>query len=78
MKMCMWRLTPTKNSNSDPKTAEGVGDEWTRFDQTVMSDVDTYCLLMAMMAIFRFSHGIFFPRVLLVSTLAVAVAVGQS
>lgn len=28
-------------NNSDPKTVEGFGDEWTRFDQTGMSDEDT-------------------------------------
>lgn len=28
-------------NNSDPKTVEGFGDEWTRFDQSAMSDEDT-------------------------------------
>jgi len=31
----------TNTQNSDPKTVEGFGDEWTRFDQTGMSDEDT-------------------------------------
>lgn len=33
-------MTNTKANNSDPKTVEGFGDEWTRFDQTGMSDED--------------------------------------
>jgi ubiquinone/menaquinone biosynthesis C-methylase UbiE len=28
-------------NNSDPKTVDGFGDEWTRFDQTGMRDEDT-------------------------------------
>ena len=31
----------TNTQNSDPRTVEGFGDEWTRFDQTGMSDEDT-------------------------------------
>lgn len=31
----------TSTKNLDPKTVEGFGDEWTRFDQAGMSDEDT-------------------------------------
>lgn len=34
-------MTNTKADNSDLKTVVGFGDEWTRFDQTGMSDKDT-------------------------------------
>lgn len=34
-------MTNTKANNSDSKTVEGFGDEWSRFDQTGMSDEDT-------------------------------------
>lgn len=34
-------MTQTQTSNSDPKTVEGFGDEWSRFDQADMSDEDT-------------------------------------
>lgn len=34
-------MTKTQAINSDPKTVEGFGDEWKRFDQTVMSVEDT-------------------------------------
>jgi ubiquinone/menaquinone biosynthesis C-methylase UbiE len=34
-------MTATKISNLDSKTVEGFGDEWTRLDQSNMSDEDT-------------------------------------
>ena len=45
-------MTATKNNNSDPKTVEGFGDEWTRFDQTEMSDEETYRLFDGYFSIF--------------------------
>lgn len=34
-------MTKIQTTNSDAKTVEGFGDEWTRFDQSAMSDEDT-------------------------------------
>ena len=34
-------MTNHQANNSDPRTIEGFGDEWSRFDQTGMSDEDT-------------------------------------
>lgn len=34
-------MTDIQTKNSDPQTVAGFGDEWTRFDQTGMSDEDT-------------------------------------
>lgn len=42
----------TKFNNSDSKTVEGFGDEWTRFDQTGMSDEDTVRLFGDYFSIF--------------------------
>ena len=39
-------------NNSDPKTVEGFGDEWTRFDQAGMSDEDTNRLFAGYFSIF--------------------------
>jgi ubiquinone/menaquinone biosynthesis C-methylase UbiE len=39
-------------SNLDAKTVEGFGDEWTRFDQTGMSDEDTRRLFESYFSIF--------------------------
>ena len=38
--------------NIDPKTVEGFGDEWTRFDQTGMSEDDTTRLFESYFSIF--------------------------
>ncbi|EKD98026.1 MAG: hypothetical protein ACD_23C00617G0003 [uncultured bacterium] len=45
-------MTKTQASNSDPKTVEGFGDEWTRFDQAAMSDEDTKRLFEGYFSIF--------------------------
>jgi SAM-dependent methyltransferase len=42
----------TKFNNSDSKTVEGFGDEWTRFDQTGMSDEDAIRLFGDYFSIF--------------------------
>lgn len=39
-------------NNSDPKTVKGFGDEWTRFDQTGMSDNETKQLFERYFSIF--------------------------
>jgi SAM-dependent methyltransferase len=38
--------------NTDPKTVEGFGDEWTRFDQAVMSEEDAHRLFESYFSIF--------------------------
>lgn len=45
-------MTKTQANNSDPKTVEGFGDEWSRFDQTGMSDEDTKRLFEGYFSIF--------------------------
>ena len=35
------QMTKIQTNNSDPKTVEGFGDEWSRFDQSAMSDEDS-------------------------------------
>jgi len=45
-------MTDTQADNSDPKTVEGFGDEWTRFDQTGMSEEDTKRLFDGYFSVF--------------------------
>lgn len=45
-------MTNVQAKNSDPKTVEGFGDEWTRFDQTGMSDEDTKRIFEGYFSIF--------------------------
>lgn len=45
-------MTRAQANNSDPQTVEGFGDEWTRFDQTGMSDEDTKRLFEGYFSIF--------------------------
>lgn len=45
-------MTNSQANNSDPKTVEGFGDEWTRFDQAGMSDEDTKRLFEGYFSIF--------------------------
>lgn len=45
-------MTDTQANNSDRKTVEGFGDEWTRFDQSGMSDADTKRLFECYFSIF--------------------------
>lgn len=45
-------MTITQGNNSDTKTVEGFGDEWTRFDQTGMSDEDTNRIFESYFSIF--------------------------
>jgi SAM-dependent methyltransferase len=45
-------MTNTPEKNSGPKTVEGFGDEWTRFDQAGMSDEDTNRLFDGYFSIF--------------------------
>lgn len=45
-------MTKIQASNSDPKTVEGFGDEWTRFDQSGMSEEDTRRLFEGYFSIF--------------------------
>lgn len=45
-------LTDARANNSDPKTVEGFGYEWTRFDQTGMSNEDTKRLFGGYFSIF--------------------------
>jgi ubiquinone/menaquinone biosynthesis C-methylase UbiE len=48
-------MTDTQADNSDPKTVEGFGDEWTRFDQTGMSEEDTKRLFDGYFSVFPWS-----------------------
>lgn len=48
-------MANTQANNSDSKTVEGFGDEWTRFDQTGMSDEDTKRLFEGYFSIFPWS-----------------------
>ncbi len=45
-------MTNTQANNSDPKTVEGFGDEWTRFDQTGMLDKDSKRLFEGYFSVF--------------------------
>jgi ubiquinone/menaquinone biosynthesis C-methylase UbiE len=45
-------MVNTKFNNSDSKTVQGFGDEWTRFDQTGMSDEDSIRLFEEYFSIF--------------------------
>ncbi len=45
----------TQTNNTDPKTVEGFGDEWTRFDQTGMSDENANLLFEGYFSIFPWS-----------------------
>ena len=42
----------TQKNNLDQKTVEGFGDEWSRFDQTSMSDEDTQQIFESYFAVF--------------------------
>lgn len=48
-------MTSNKCENLDLKTVEGFGDEWTRFDQTGMSDEDTTEIFSQYFAVFPWS-----------------------
>lgn len=48
-------MTHPQVENVDPKTVEGFGDEWTRFDQTGMSAEDTARLFGSYFSIFPWS-----------------------
>ena len=41
-----------KKNNLDPRTVDGFGDEWSRFDQTSMSEEDTQQLFAAYFSVF--------------------------
>jgi ubiquinone/menaquinone biosynthesis C-methylase UbiE len=45
-------MTSTRIENIDPKTVEGFGDEWARFDQSGMSENDTTRLFESYFSIF--------------------------
>ena len=45
-------MTATKINNLDPKTVEGFGDEWIRFDQSGMSCEETNRLFHGYFSIF--------------------------
>jgi ubiquinone/menaquinone biosynthesis C-methylase UbiE len=48
-------MNRTKCNNLDAKTVEGFGDEWSRFDQTGMSDEDTKRLFDGYFSVFPWS-----------------------
>ena len=48
-------MTHPQVENIDPKTVEGFGDEWTRFDQAAMSAVDAARLFESYFSIFPWS-----------------------
>lgn len=48
-------MTATKTRNFNPKTVEGFGDEWTRFDQSEMSDEDAKRIFERYFLIFPWS-----------------------
>ena len=48
-------MTPTKTNNIDSKTVSGFGDEWSRFDQTGMSDEDAERLFEGYFSVFPWS-----------------------
>ena len=45
-------MNRTQPNNLDAKTVEGFGDEWSRFDQTGMSDDDAKQLFESYFAVF--------------------------
>ena len=45
-------MTKIQSDNLDTKTVEGFGDEWSRFDQTKMSDDETNRLFFRYFSIF--------------------------
>lgn len=45
-------MNRTQFNNLDAKTVEGFGDEWSRFDQTGMSDEDTKCIFGGYFSVF--------------------------
>jgi hypothetical protein len=45
-------MNKTELKNLDVKTVEGFGDEWSRFDQTGMSDEDTNQLFEGYFSVF--------------------------
>lgn len=45
-------MSRTQSNNLDPKTVEGFGDEWSRFDQTGMSDENAKQLFETYFSIF--------------------------
>ena len=49
-------MNKTKLNNLDVKTVEGFGDEWSRFDQTGMSDEDTNQLFEGYFSIFPWGN----------------------
>ena len=49
------KVTNTRTNNSDPKTVEGFGDEWTRFDQSSMLEKDARHVFESYFSIFPWS-----------------------
>jgi ubiquinone/menaquinone biosynthesis C-methylase UbiE len=49
-------MNKTKLNNLDVKTVEGFGDEWSRFDQTGMSDEDTNQLFEGYFSVFPWGN----------------------
>lgn len=49
-------MNKTLSNNLDAKTVEGFGDEWSRFDQTSMSDGDTRRIFDSYFSVFPWSE----------------------
>ena len=56
-------------SNIDPKTVASFGDEWSRFDQTGMSDTEIHKAFEEYFSVFQFNVQRFFNNNNMMTTL---------